>query len=64
MKRRKESGIPTHLLVRHARIRESLLSRKLDAILLTAPADVGYVTGVPWDDCLVLLDHDGLVLLT
>ena len=45
-----DNAIPTHLLVRHARVRESLLKAKLDGILLTTPADLGYVTGSSWED--------------
>lgn len=59
-----DNAIPTHLLVRHARVRESLLKAKLDGILLTTPADLGYVTGTSWEDSIIYLDHDRLTIVT
>jgi len=58
------SSVSPHLQVRHASVRAALVANKVDAILLTAPADLGYVTGVSWEDCTGLLTADALSIIT
>lgn len=58
------STINTTLLVRHARVREAMLAHSLDAMLLTAPADLGYATGIAWEDCCGVLTGDRLSIIT
>lgn len=64
MARTKGSDCPTHLQVRHARIREAFPAHKIDAIVLNSAADIGYITGHPFDDCTALLSGDRLTLFT
>lgn len=58
------AGVPAHLPPRHARIRSALLSKRLDGIILTTPADLGYVTGVAWEDTWGVLTHNRLTLIS
>lgn len=58
------AGVPAHLPPRHARIRSALSSKRLDAIVLTTPADLGYVTGIAWEDTYGVLTHDRLTLIS
>ncbi|HRK30879.1 MAG TPA: Xaa-Pro peptidase family protein [Tepidisphaeraceae bacterium] len=64
MTKKRAPGLPAPLITRRHRVRAAMAENQLDAILLTSSADLGYLTGISWEDCTGVLTHDTFTLVT